>query len=391
MGATLPRRLFLQSLGAATCSLLFAPAFAQGGPRTGYDNVLILVELKGGNDGLNTVVPYGDRAYYQLRPRIAIPRDKVLQLDDRAGLHPSLLPLLPLWKARELAVVQGVGYPSPNLSHFRSIEIWDTASDSDETLTEGWLARAFTQSPPPAAFAADGIVVGSAEPGPLEGVGPRVITLANTQQFLRQARLATPEGRSRNPALDHILKVEADIVQAARGLSADHEFKTQFPGGPFGNAVKTACQAIAGKDGVAAVKLSLNGFDTHSNQPATQERLLRELAEGLVALRAALLELDRWNSTLILTYAEFGRRPKENQSNGTDHGTANAHFLMGGRVRGGLIGAAPRLDRLDGSGNVAYSVDFRSVYATVLERWWGLASQRILQARHPMLDILRSA
>jgi uncharacterized protein (DUF1501 family) len=387
---TPPRRHFLQSLGAATCSLLLAPAFAQIRPRAGYDNLFILVELKGGNDGLNTVVPYTDRNYYQLRPRIAIPRDKVLQLDDRAGLHPSLAPLLPLWKARELAVIQGVGYPSPNLSHFRSIEIWDTASDSNETLTDGWLARAFAESPPPVSFAADGIVVGSAEAGPLEGVGPRVITLANTQQFLRQARLATPEGRSRNPALDHILKVEADIVQAARGLAADHEFKTEFPGGPFGNAVKTACRAIAGKDGVAAVKLSLNGFDTHSNQPATQERLLKELAEGLVALRAALMELDRWSSTLVLTYAEFGRRPRENQSSGTDHGTASVHFMLGGRVRGGMIGAAPRLDRLDGAGNVAFGVDFRSVYATVLEQWWGLPSRKILQARHPMLDVLKS-
>lgn len=385
------RRHFLQSVGAASCSLLLPPALAQTRSRTGYDNLLILVELKGGNDGLNTVVPYADRNYYNLRPRIAIPRDKVLQLDERTGLHPSLAPLLSTWKNRELAIVQGVGYPSPNLSHFRSIEIWDTASDSDETLADGWLARAFAATPPPAAFAADGIVIGSAEAGPLEGVGPRVITLTNTQQFLRQAQLAAPEGRARNPALDHILKVEADIVQAARGLSASYEFRTEFPGGPFGNAVKTACQAVAGKAGVAAVKLSLNGFDTHSNQPGTQERLLGDLAAGLAALRAAMLELDRWNSTLVLTYAEFGRRPKENQSNGTDHGTANAHFLLGGRVRGGLVGAIPRLDRLDGAGNVAFGVDFRSVYATVLEQWWGLPSQNILQARHRPLDVLRSA
>lgn len=385
------RRHFLQSIGAATCSLLLHPARAQPRARTGYDNLLILVELKGGNDGLNTVIPYADRTYYNLRPRIAIPRDKVLQLDERTGLHPSLAPLLPAWNGREMAIVQGVGYPSPNLSHFRSIEIWDTASDSDETLADGWLARAFAATPPPATFAADGIVIGSAEAGPLEGVGPRVITLTNTQQFLRQAQLAAPEGRARNPALDHILKVEADIVQAARGLSGSYEFRTAFPAGPFGNAVKTACQAVADRGGVAVVKLSLNGFDTHSNQPGTQERLLKDLAEGLAALRTAMVELGRWNTTLILTYAEFGRRPKENQSNGTDHGTANAHFMLGGRVRGGLMGAAPRLDRLDGAGNVAFGVDFRSVYATVLERWWGFPRQKILQGRHPSLDVIRSA
>jgi uncharacterized protein (DUF1501 family) len=384
------RREFLKSVGAATCSILVYPALAQGQSRVGYGNLLILVELKGGNDGLNTVIPYADRNYLQLRPRIGIARDKVLQLDERTGLHPSLGPLISLWKAREIAVVQGVGYPEPNLSHFRSIEIWDTASDSNETLTDGWLARTFAAAPPPAAFAADGVVVGSAEAGPLEGVGPRVITLSNTQQFLRQAKLAEPEGRSRNPALAHILKVENDIVQAATGLGSSYEFRTEFPGGQFGNAVKTACQAIAGKGGVAAVKLSLHGFDTHGNQPGTQERLLKDLAEGLVALRSAMVELNRWDSTLVTSYAEFGRRPRENQSNGTDHGTANAHFVLGGRIKGGLYGAPPRLDRLDGNGNLAFAVDFRSVYATVLERWWGVSSKDILQARFEALDMVRA-
>jgi len=385
------RRDFLKSASAATCSVLVHPSLAQGQATAGYGNLLVLVELKGGNDGLNTVIPYADRNYAQLRPRIGIARDKILRLDERTGLHPSLAPWLRLWNDRELAILRGVGYPSPNLSHFRSIEIWDTASDSDETLTDGWLARAFAVAPPPRSFAADGFVVGSAEAGPLEGAGPRVITLFNTQQFLRQAQLAAPDGQSRNPALAHILEVESDIVQAARGLSSNHEFRTLFPGGPFGSAVKTACQAIASKGGVAAVKLSLNGFDTHSNQAGTQERLLKDLSEGLVAMRSALIELDRWNSTLVTTYAEFGRRPRENQSNGTDHGTANAHFLLGGRVKGGLYGAAPRLDRLDGNGNLPFAVDFRSVYATVLERWWGVPSREILQARFEALDVLRSS
>lgn len=384
------RRHFLKTAGAAACSVLVHPALAQSRAPTGYGNLLVLVELKGGNDGLNTVVPFADRNYMQLRPRIGIARDKILQLDERTGLHPSLEPWLPLWKGRELAIVQGVGYPTPNLSHFRSIEIWDTASDSDETLTDGWLARAFAESPPPRSLVADGFVVGSADAGPLQGVGPRVITLTNTQQFLRQARLAIPEGRAPNPALNHILTVENDIVQAARGLNADHDFRTTFPGGPFGNAIKTASQAIASKSGVAAVKLSLNGFDTHGNQPGTQERLLTDLAGGLVALRSALVELDRWNTTLVMTYAEFGRRPKENQSNGTDHGTASAHFVLGGRVKGGLYGAAPRLDRLDGNGNLAFAVDFRSVYATVLERWWGLKSAAVLRGRFDVLELVRA-
>lgn len=384
------RRDFLSAVGAATVAAIApASAFAQRNP-AGYANLLIVVELKGGNDGLNTVVPYADADYYALRPRLAIPRDQVLQLDARAGLHPSLEPLMAMWQNRELAVVQSVGYPKANLSHFRSIEIWDTASRSDEYLGEGWLARAFAAAPAPRAFAADGVVVGGAEMGPFAGGGTRAIALTNTEQFLSQARLAMPSGQSGNAALRHILRVEQDIVQAAAGLNGNHVYATEFPPTPFGNAARTAAQVIASKAGVAAVKLSMNGFDTHGNQLATHARLLKNLAEGLTALRAALVEIGRWDSTLIMTYAEFGRRPRENLSNGTDHGTASAHFVLGGRVKGGLYGLPPALSRLDGNGNLPFAVDFRDVYASVLERWWGVDSTRALKGRFASLDLIRA-
>lgn len=335
------RRDFLQLFGGAGVFVL-SPRLAIGSSEAAsYNRLLILVELKGGNDGLNTVVPCANAGYYTLRPRIGIKREEVIQLDERTGLHPSLRPLLSVWNARELAIVQGVGYPQPNLSHFRSIEIWDTASNSDEYLQEGWLARTFAISPPPVRFAADGVIVGSPELGPLSGSGVRAIALVNTEQFLRQAKLASPSGAARSAALAHIMKVEADIAQAASHLHGQYAFRTDFPKNEFGNAVQTACQVVASSSGVAALRLTLNGFDTHQNQPGTQANLLKQLAEGLTTLKAGLIELDRWNDTLILTYAEFGRRPKENQSNGTDHGTANVHFALGGRVRGGLYGAAP--------------------------------------------------
>jgi uncharacterized protein (DUF1501 family) len=383
------RRDFLNAIGAAgIVAWVPGSVFAQRSA-TGYANLLVLVELKGGNDGLNTVVPYADGDYYALRPRLAVPREQVLQLDAHTGLHPALEPLMSLWKSRELAVVQGVGYPSANLSHFRSIEIWDTASKSSEYLSEGWLARAFAAAPTPRSFAADAVIVGGAEMGPFAG-GTRAIALTDTAQFLRQARLAAPAGQGRNAALTHILRVEQDIVQAAANLNGEHVFATEFPRTPFGNAIRTAAQVIANEAGVAAVKLSLNGFDTHSNQPATHARLLKDLADGLTAFRAALTELGRWNSTLLMTYAEFGRRPRENLSNGTDHGTANAHFLLGGRVKGGLFGSPPGLSRLDGSGNLPFTVDFRDVYATVLEGWWGVDSRRALNGRFRPLDLLKT-
>jgi len=355
-----------------------------------YRNLLVLIELKGGNDGLNTVVPYADESYYSLRPQLAIPRDQVIQLDEHTGLHTALKPLLPLWQPGELAIVQGLGYPSANLSHFRSIEIWHTASRADEYLEDGWLSRVFRRSPVPGGYAADGVVVGSHDLGPLAGIGPRVIALANTERFLRQAHLANPVERGGSAALRHIARVERDIAKAASRFDARHEFRTEFPRTAFGDAVRTASQVIASRAGVAVVKLTLDGFDTHSNQAGTHARLLQTFAEGMVALRQALVELGRWDSTLVMTYAEFGRRPKQNQSGGTDHGTVNAHFLAGGRVKGGLYGAAPALDRLDGSGNPAFAVDFRQLYATVLERWWGMDSAALLGGRFGSLDVIKA-
>jgi len=374
----------LATFGNASVALAAAPASAN------YNRVLVLVELKGGNDGLNTLVPYTDAAYYALRPKIAIKRDDVVQLTDRAGLHPSLEPLAAVWRDRQLAVLQGVGYPEANLSHFRSIEIWDTASKSTEYLQEGWLTRAFAAQPPPRTFAADGVIIGSGDLGPLAGGGTRAIALANTEQFLRRAKLAQPAPITGNPALAHVLKVEADVVQAAAHLDARHPFRTEFPSGNFGNAIHTAAQVIANPSGVAVIRVTLTGFDTHVNQSATQARLLKDVAEGLVALRGALVELGKWNESVVLTYAEFGRRPKENVSGGTDHGTANVHFALGGRVAGGMYGAAPDLGRLSNDGNPAYALDFRAAYATVLDQWWGVDSRAALGSRFTPVPFLKT-
>ncbi len=385
------RRTFLKFAGASVAVCAARPKFAhaaEGG--ADYRNLLVLVELKGANDGLNTVIPFADPAYARLRPRLAIPRDQVVQLTASAGLHPQLAKLKPLWDGGELAVVQGIGYPAPNLSHFRSIEIWDTASKSDEYLDEGWLTRSFAARPAPAEFAADGVVVGSNDMGPLAGAGGRTIALVNTEAFLRQAKLARPTEDTRNAALKHILNVEREIVQAAGKLNANTVFKTEFPKNPFGNAVKTAVEIVGSNAGVGAIRLTLNGFDTHVNQLGTQANLLRDLGDGMEALKSALLELNRWNSTLVMTYAEFGRRPQENQSGGTDHGTANTHFVAGGRVKGGIYGLAPQLDRLDGNGNLPFGVDFRSLYATALEKWWNVDSKPVLGQRFAPLDLLKA-
>ncbi|AXE92306.1 DUF1501 domain-containing protein [Paraburkholderia sp. 22099] len=411
------RRSFLSMAATAGASLWLPSAFGaqmaapDASPYRGYGNLLILVELKGGNDGLNTVIPFADSTYYQLRKNIGIKREQAIQLDERTALHPSLQPLMPLWQSRQLAIVQGVSYAQPNLSHFRSIEIWDTASRSDQYLREGWLTRAFARTPVPAGFAADGVVIGSAEMGPLAN-GARAIALVNPAQFVKASRLATPVSlHERNPELAHILEVENDIVKAADRLRPTQglaSMKTAFPGGAFGSSIKAAMQVLAAAgapkeaafgrtqqgqpgngQGVAVIRLTLNGFDTHQNQPAQQAALLKQLAEGFASMKSALVELGRWDDTLVMTYAEFGRRPRENHSNGTDHGTVAPHFVTGGRVRGGLYGVPPELGRLDGNGNLPVGVDFRQLYATVLGSWWGLDASAILQQRFEPLPLLR--
>ena len=377
-------------LGAPALALLGVQARAAAAA----DRVLVLVELKGGNDSLNTVVPYADPEYTRLRSSIAIASADVLKIDSRFGLHPELAAIVPVWEKNELAVVQGLGYPQPNLSHFRSIEIWETASKSTEYLGEGWVARAMHAGvAKQRAFTAEGVRIGAGGYGPLAGC--RAVSLSSPEAFVKGAARGTVHDEARaNPALQHILRVEQDVARAADGLRGDsYAFTTAFPDGGFGNSVRAAAQVVAsqrGRDGVPVLVLSLGSFDTHQNQPGTHANLLRQLAQGLAALRSALTEIGAWDRTLVMTFSEFGRRARQNQSNGTDHGTAAAHFVMGGAVRGGLVGRAPDLARLDGEQNLVHTTDFRRLYATVARDWWGVKPETIVRGEFETLPLLRT-
>ena len=394
------RRTFMtRGIGAVGLLGTQAPGWAQGVAARASsvaDRVLILIELKGGNDGLNTVVPYADPLYYQLRNTIAISRDDVLRLDAKLGLHPELKAMLPLWESGELALVQGVGYPQPNLSHFRSIEIWDTASRAGEYLAQGWITRAMNAGyGEAAAFTAQGVLIGANEFGPLAGA--RAVMINNPETFVNQARFAAPVAAIGNAALQHVLRVESDVSQAAEGLKGERfAFKTEFAPGAFGNALRAAVQVVAsqrGKTGrgagVPVIVLSLGSFDTHQNQAAQHGGLLRQLAQGMSSLRSALLELGAWDRSLIMSFSEFGRRARQNQSSGTDHGTAAPHFIAGGAVRGGLYGQMPDLARLDGSQNLVHAVDFRQIYSTVARDWWGVSAETVVRGRFDALPLLR--
>ena len=407
------RRQLIQAFSSLTASALLAahaPGWAQGVRQRAAsvaDRMLILVELKGGNDGLNTVVPFVDPTYYQLRPSLALKPEEVLPLDERTGLHPALQPLLPLWAQGQLGIVQGVGYPEPNLSHFRSIEIWQTASKATEYLPDGWAARGMRAGfATKGHFTSEGVLIGGSEPGAL--LGARAVSLNNPEAFVNQSRFAQgsdPALAARslnNPALHNLLKVEGDINAAATGLRAErYNFSTVFPAGAFGNSVRAAAQVVAsqagkptaglgGVGGVPVITLTLGSFDTHQNQLGAHAGLLKQLADGLVALQSALTELGAWDRTLVMTFSEFGRRARQNNSNGTDHGTAAPHFVLGGAVRGGLYGQPPDLTRLDGAQNALYTTDFRQLYGTVARDWWGVSPEAVTRGRFEPVKFLHT-
>jgi uncharacterized protein (DUF1501 family) len=339
--------------------------------------ILLLVELKGGNDGLNTLVPYADPRYRELRAGIGVPRERVMQLDERVGLHEKLAPLMDAWKARDLAIVQGVGYPYPNRSHFRSIEIWDTASAASQTLSEGWVAQAFRGTTLAKGIGVDCIV---ADTNALPATGPslRTIVMQEAENFLRQANAlaaAWPMADGGNPALRHLLAVRQEINAAAAGLRDQlRDAPTPAESYPqellLGRQLDLATRVLSARVPVVAIKVALGGFDTHANQTPTHERLLASLASNLAVLRRNLIAEDLWKDVVVMTYSEFGRRAKQNASGGTDHGTSAPHFIMGGAVKGGLHGVYPSLSDLQ-DGDLRHTVDFRNVFATLARGCWG--------------------
>ena len=374
-----------------------APRRGDGMPGPLDQRMLVLVELQGGNDGLNTVIPVSQPAYRHLRPGLAIDPARVIGLDQDHALHPALAPLMDSWDAGECAIVESVGYPRPNRSHFRSIEIWEQATASDAYASEGWATRALREHPSPALRAgadADGIVVGTGAIGPLAGAGVRVVNMRDPRQFLAQGErlrsLATPvEGPA---ALRHVLRTQNEAAAAAeavrRKLTGRERFARRFGWDPLARGLAVVADLAADGVRVPAWKVTLAGFDTHADQAQRHERLLGQAAAALAAFRAAMREMGRWNEVLVLTYSEFGRRAAENQSRGTDHGAAAPLLAMGGAVEGGFHGTPPDLEALE-DGDVRARVDFRSVYAGALAGFWDQPASFLAAQGHAPLPLLR--
>ena len=406
------RDLLTLALGSLVATALPSWAFAADAapgplvpvPTIDWRRCLVLIELRGGNDGLNTVIPFANPAYARARPTIAIGPERVLRLDRELGLHPALAPLLPAWKERELGIVLGVGYPQPNRSHFRGIDIWNSGSAANELAADGWLARLLhgVATRADADLLADAVILGYGTTiahggfGPLAGRDLRTVVMDSPAEYIARAKGVAPPAvaAKAGSALDLVLGVQRDIASTVERLSAVEQapprFTTEFPMTTLGRQLGMTAKLIAADAGVPVWKLTLDGFDTHADQPRRHEELLGELAGALAAFRSALTEAKRWDGVAVMTYSEFGRRVEENASKGTDHGTAAPHLLLGGKVAGGWHGKQPDLKRLD-DGDLVHIIDFRAVYRAIAQDWLGFRGEFLSdKAVKPLAGLFRA-
>jgi len=386
---------------------------------TGKDgNILVVLQLAGGNDGLNTVVPFGDDDYRRARPSLALRENQVLKLGakEKVGLHPALAGMVKSYEAGDLAVVQGVGYPNPNRSHFRSTEIWATAMDAEKTSSTGWIGRYFDNACA-GCDAAVGITLGSQTPQSFAAKTPKGVLYEaaggrrhrlgadgepEADGSMTMAMEGDPEegpaggsigdiagSSGKIDALDFLERTEMDVQVTQKEIAAASsrgKNGVPYPGSWLGNQFALISRLIAGGLKTRIYYLSQGGYDTHTGQAGAHERLLREMGDAVAAFLDDLKAQGNLDRVTLMTFSEFGRRVKENASGGTDHGAAAPLFLAGGGVQAGLWGEMPSLASRDlDDGDVRFNVDFRSVYATVLEKHLGVKSDPILGRAFPLL------
>ena len=394
------------------------PRRGDGLPGPLDQRILVLVELQGGNDGLNTVIPFGDDAYFRARPTLAIRKPKVLPLQGGFGLHPELTGLKSLHDDGHLAIVHGVGYPNPYRTHFRSTEIWQTASDSNKTERHGWLGRYF-DSCCEGADPAIGISIGSPQsPQAFAAEKRRGISFANPSQFRFDLRKSSdPDAaeeffRSVNE-MDHEMQggsigmldgpadMEGDTLDFLQRTALDATVSSDkiletvaktkppaaYPPGKLADSLNLVARLIAGGMPTRVYYVSQGGYDTHSKQEGSHARLMGELGAALSAFTADLKAQGNFDRVLTMTFSEFGRRVAENASQGTDHGAAAPMFLLGGKIQPGLHGQAPSLEKLD-RGDLIHTVDFRNIYATILENWLQAPVEPILHRRFSKMGFI---
>jgi uncharacterized protein (DUF1501 family) len=373
---------------------------ASGGKPSG-DTVLIVCQFSGGNDGLNTVVPYSSKAYYDLRPTIGIKETDVLKLDDHMGLHPALGGVNTLYKEGKVAVIQNVGYPNPNRSHFKSMDIWQSASP-ESILKYGWIGRHLDHQIKLTGPLNPVMALGLSTEKPLALSGefasvPCFASLADVQnmigdsdseKMLRQIQGADAMMGTETRTVQQASKAALDAMGILNTQLKTYTPKQTYGRDAFGNGFKQIAQLVATSPTTRVVYFSAGSFDTHARQPDTHKALLQGFGDAVLAFQREMESIGKADKVLIVTFSEFGRRAQENASQGTDHGAAAPMFVIGSRVKGGLHGPIPDLDHLH-EGDIAHTTDFREVYAATLDHWMGGDSEIVLAQKFAPADILK--
>lgn len=411
------RRSFGQ-LGISTCAALAIGTAQPGGwlqalagelasqdqSSSVTDRILVVIQLSGGNDGLNTIVPYRDELYAKARPKLGIPSNDVIKLTEELGLHPSLRAIENQFSENRFSIIQGVGYPSPNRSHFESMDIWHSCHPKKDRSQSGWLGRWITEQTAHPTSDSTAIHIGSDTlPLACQERGVQVPSLASLEQMRLKAKLDSMQDKQSRPGaesnskdsgslLDFLSTSTVSALEVSERLDkilAQPDASGDFPKTALGEKLRAVSRLILSGLKTRIYYVTLDGFDTHANQPDVHASLLKQWSEALAAFLSRLKQTGQQDRVLVMTFSEFGRRVSENASLGTDHGAAAPMFLAGPKLPKIIHGPMPDLSDLE-DGDLRFKIDFRSVYASVLEHWMMTDSRKALDGDyHDQVEQLR--
>jgi uncharacterized protein (DUF1501 family) len=394
----LNRRRFLQ-VGSLASASLFVPKFLKAMEHTTVppgNKILVIIQLSGGNDGLNTVIPYRNDIYYKLRPSLGIQREKALSLTDETGLHPAMTGMKALYDDGGMGILQNVGYPNPDRSHFRSMDIWQTGSRSDETWTNGWLGRYLDAQCKDCAKPIQALEIDDTLSLAMKGEYQKGLAFndpgrlsGGVNTHLYNDLLQHHQDDDHN--VDYLYKTLGATMSSANYIQKQfkaYDTKEDYPSTHLGKSLRTISKLIMSDISTKVYYVSHGSFDTHVNQHAQQQNLFKQLDDAVTVFTRDMKKNNRFEDVVVMTFSEFGRRVEQNASGGTDHGTANNMFLIGGGLKqSGLLNDGPDLLHLK-DGDLQYKVDFKSVYATLLNKWLGADDKAILKQPYDHLPFI---
>lgn len=397
------RRRFLQVGSLASASLMlpkFLKAFETGQLVPPGNKVLVVIQLSGGNDGLNTIIPYRNDIYYKNRPALGIKREAALGLNDDLGIHPSLKTFKALYDEGNLSILNNVGYPNPDRSHFRSMDIWHTASESKDYWGSGWIGRYLDAQckgcdKPTQALEIDDTLSLALKGDQVKGLAltdpTRLFGTSNERYFKSLLQNQQQHGHDEHDNADYLYKTMAETISSASYIQSQYKTyksKAPYPNSALGKNLKTIAELLMTDINTSVYYVSHGSFDTHVGQDGQQKRLFEQLDEAVKVFTDDLKKNNRFQDVVVMTFSEFGRRVAQNASGGTDHGTANNMFLIGGGLKQkGILNDGPDLTDLS-EGDLKYKVDFKSVYATLLGNWLGADDAAILQHKYERLNFV---